>query len=191
MPGEPSTWVKKEGSGPQPGQQRPETRTTRPDDPRSPHYRQENCTALGCVAGCAVFPESLPGQPVAAAGNRALRRAQRGSDRLASELWDVPAELCAHRRPPALFCLRFSPGTAAGLPPACAATCANSLFHSCPCPNFCQELPWLPHHLHPQPNFASDIGRRQGLLLLLFFFFGVGGAGSKVLKLTVHRPLPS
>lgn len=136
---------------------------------------------LGCVAGCALFPESLPGQPVAAAGNRALRRAQRGSDRLASELRDVPAELCAHRRPPALFCLRFSPGTAAGLPPACAATCANSLFHSCPCPNFCQELPWLPHHPDPQPSFASDIGRRQAF----FFLRGVGRVRSKVLKLTV------
>ena len=119
MPGEPSTWVKKEGSGPQPGQQRPETRTTRPDDPRSPHYRQENCTALGCVAGCAVFPESLPGQPVAPAGNRGsggcdggptASRASSGMSRLSSTPTDAhpPYSACDSAQGPRLDSLRLA-----------------------------------------------------------------------------------
>lgn len=98
MPREPSPPVKKEGSGPQPEQQRPETRTTRPDDPQSPHYRQENCTALGCwglgaVRALSTVPPGRCSEPGAREGEGV---GARRPDRLASELRDSGLA----RRPP-------------------------------------------------------------------------------------------
>ena len=65
-----------------------------------------------------------------------------------------------------------------GIPSGSPSDLCQSPFHSCPCPDFCQELPWLSPC--PPTSFASDIG---GTKLFL------GGEGLETNN--VYRPLPS
>ena len=109
----------------------------------------------GCVWGvCRLFPESLPGQPAAAAGTRLQgtrrSRGRRGlgraeparptRTRLPLELRDpglapppTHAQVRAQGRVPTHpVLLAIQPGTATGFPPARPATCANPPFIPAP-----------------------------------------------------------